>query len=135
MGPPGDLADDLEVLSACRTVKPASSAVAAMMKSGMQGRGAGRGRQDLDRAVLDRRGLERPLSPGSRSFRPLGCNARRQSGAPATETNAARSAAGKSPVGFLDPLLYSGVGAADYTGSVPQHSGSGPKPSPARRLG
>jgi subtilase family serine protease len=41
--------------------------------------------------------------------------------------NAARSAAGKSPIGFLDPILYSGVGAADYTGIVPQHYGSAPK--------
>ncbi|HUY44896.1 MAG TPA: S53 family peptidase [Streptosporangiaceae bacterium] len=41
--------------------------------------------------------------------------------------NAARSAAGKSPLGFLDPLLYSGVGAADYTDIVPQHYGSAPK--------
>jgi len=36
------------------------------------GRGVVRGRQtwgqDLDRAVLDRRGLERPLSPGEGTF-------------------------------------------------------------------
>jgi subtilase family serine protease len=41
--------------------------------------------------------------------------------------NAARSAAGKSPIGFLDPLLYGGVGAADYSDIVPQHYGSAPK--------
>src|SRR5487761_1201618 len=41
--------------------------------------------------------------------------------------NAARSAAGKSPIGFLDPLLYKGVGAADYTDIVPLHYGSAPK--------
>jgi len=38
--------------------------------------------------------------------------------------NAARGAASKSPIGFLDPLLYSGVGASDYTDMVPQHYGS-----------
>ena len=41
--------------------------------------------------------------------------------------NAARSAAGKGPIGFLDPLLYNGIGAADYTDIVPQHYGSAPK--------
>ncbi len=40
--------------------------------------------------------------------------------------NAARAAAGKAPIGFLDPILYSGVGAADYTDMVPQHYGSAP---------
>jgi subtilase family serine protease len=40
--------------------------------------------------------------------------------------NAARSAAGKSPIGFLDPLLYGGVGAADYTDVTPQHYGTAP---------
>lgn len=40
--------------------------------------------------------------------------------------NAARSAAGKSPIGFLDPLLYSGIGAADYTDITPQHYGTAP---------
>jgi subtilase family serine protease len=40
--------------------------------------------------------------------------------------NAARAAAGKSPVGFLDPLLYGGVGASDYSDIVPQHYGSAP---------
>ena len=43
------------------------------------------------------------------------------------DATAAGSAAGKSPVGFLDPLLYSGVGAAEYTGIVPQRYGSGSK--------
>jgi subtilase family serine protease len=40
--------------------------------------------------------------------------------------NAARAAAGKAPIGFLDPLLYGGVGAADYKDIVPQHYGSAP---------
>ena len=40
--------------------------------------------------------------------------------------NAARSAANKSPIGFLDPILYSGVGASDYTDIIPQHYGSAP---------
>jgi len=41
--------------------------------------------------------------------------------------NAARSAAGKSPIGFLDPILYSGVGASSaYTDIVPMHFGSAP---------
>ncbi len=40
--------------------------------------------------------------------------------------NAARMAAGKAPIGFLDPLLYGGVGATDYTDIVPQHYGSAP---------
>jgi subtilase family serine protease len=41
--------------------------------------------------------------------------------------NAARKQAGKSPIGFLDPILYSGVGSSDYTDIVPQHYGSAPK--------
>jgi subtilase family serine protease len=41
--------------------------------------------------------------------------------------NAARKDAGKPPVGFLDPLLYSGVGASAYDDIVPQHYGSAPK--------
>jgi subtilase family serine protease len=40
--------------------------------------------------------------------------------------NAARSAAGKEPIGFLDPLLYQGVGAADYKDIVPLHYGTAP---------
>jgi subtilase family serine protease len=41
--------------------------------------------------------------------------------------NAARHAAGKSPIGFLDPILYQqGVGAHDYTDIVAQHYGSAP---------
>ena len=41
--------------------------------------------------------------------------------------NAARAAAGKSPIGFLDPILYSGVGASSaYTDIVPMHFGSAP---------
>lgn len=41
--------------------------------------------------------------------------------------NADREAQGKNPIGFLDPLLYAGVGAHDYTDIVPQHYGSAPK--------
>jgi subtilase family serine protease len=42
--------------------------------------------------------------------------------------NAARSAAGKAPLGFLDPILYGGVGAsAAYTDIVPEHLGSAAK--------
>jgi subtilase family serine protease len=44
--------------------------------------------------------------------------------------NAARSAAGKQPLGFLDPILYQdgvGASASDYTDIVPQHFGSAPK--------
>lgn len=41
--------------------------------------------------------------------------------------NAARAARGKQPLGFLDPLLYGGVGAAAYTDIVPQHYGTAPK--------
>ena len=40
--------------------------------------------------------------------------------------NAARTAEGKSPLGFLDPILYSGVGASAYTDIVPQHLGTAP---------
>ncbi|HKE50239.1 MAG TPA: S53 family peptidase [Actinomycetes bacterium] len=41
--------------------------------------------------------------------------------------NAARAANGKAPIGFLDPLLYEGVGASAYTDITPQHYGSAPK--------
>jgi subtilase family serine protease len=43
--------------------------------------------------------------------------------------NAARADAGKSPVGFVAPLLYGGIGAnaADYKDIVPLHYGSAPK--------
>jgi subtilase family serine protease len=43
--------------------------------------------------------------------------------------NAARSAQGKSPIGFLSPLLYSGIGAssADYTDITPKHYSSAPR--------
>ncbi len=41
--------------------------------------------------------------------------------------NAARASAQKQPIGFLDPILYSGVGASgDYTDIVPQHEGTAP---------
>ncbi len=41
--------------------------------------------------------------------------------------NAARAAADKAPIGFLDPILYGGAGASDYTDIVAQHYGSAPK--------
>jgi subtilase family serine protease len=40
--------------------------------------------------------------------------------------NAARTDAGKDPIGFLDPILYNGIGASDYSDVVPQHYGSAP---------
>jgi subtilase family serine protease len=41
--------------------------------------------------------------------------------------NAARAADGKAPIGFLDPILYSGLGASSaYTDIVPKHYGSAP---------
>jgi subtilase family serine protease len=40
--------------------------------------------------------------------------------------NAARSAAGKAPIGFLDPILYSGLGSSAYTDIVPKHLGTAP---------
>lgn len=40
--------------------------------------------------------------------------------------NAARAAAGKQPIGFLDPILYGGVGSSDYSDVLPQHYGSAP---------
>lgn len=41
--------------------------------------------------------------------------------------NAARAATGKAPIGFLDPILYSGLGASSaYTDIVPEHYGSAP---------
>lgn len=41
--------------------------------------------------------------------------------------NAARASAGKAPLGFLDPILYSGLGASSaYTDIVPEHLGSAP---------
>jgi subtilase family serine protease len=40
--------------------------------------------------------------------------------------NAARQAAGKQPVGFLDPILYGGLGASAYSDIVPRHYGSAP---------
>jgi len=41
--------------------------------------------------------------------------------------NAGRAAAGKSPLGFLDPILYSGVGnSSAYTDIVPEHLGTAP---------
>jgi subtilase family serine protease len=49
--------------------------------------------------------------------------------------NAARAAQGKQPIGFLDPLLYQGVGAADYTDIVPQHYGSAPKTFAGSQVG
>jgi subtilase family serine protease len=41
--------------------------------------------------------------------------------------NAARTAAGKSSIGFLDPILYAGLGASPaYTDIVPMHFGTAP---------
>ena len=41
--------------------------------------------------------------------------------------NAARASAGKAPIGFLDPILYDGLGASSaYTDIVPEHFGSAP---------
>ena len=40
--------------------------------------------------------------------------------------NAARASKGKDPIGFLDPILYGGVGASDYTDIVPQYYGTAP---------
>ena len=41
--------------------------------------------------------------------------------------NASRAAAGKAPLSFLNPILYSGVGASSaYTDVVPEHLGSAP---------
>jgi subtilase family serine protease len=41
--------------------------------------------------------------------------------------NAARAAQDKSPIGFLDPILYGGLGASGYTDIIPQHYGTAPK--------
>ncbi len=43
--------------------------------------------------------------------------------------NAARAAAGQGPIGFLDPILYSGLGgrSSAYTDIVPQNYGSAPQ--------
>ncbi len=40
--------------------------------------------------------------------------------------NAARAAQGNGPIGFLDPLLYGGIGAADYRDITPVHEGTAP---------
>jgi subtilase family serine protease len=41
--------------------------------------------------------------------------------------NADRAAAGKQPIGFLDPILYDGVGSSSaYKDIVPEHYGSAP---------
>jgi subtilase family serine protease len=40
--------------------------------------------------------------------------------------NAARHAAGKAPAGFLDPILYGGLGSSAYTDITPQHYGTAP---------
>lgn len=41
--------------------------------------------------------------------------------------NAARKSDGIGPIGFLDPILYGGLGASSYSDIVPQHYGSAPK--------
>jgi len=40
--------------------------------------------------------------------------------------NAARAAQGKQPIGFLDPILYNGLGSSAYADVTPQHYGSAP---------
>ena len=40
--------------------------------------------------------------------------------------NAARAADGKVPIGFLDPILYSGVGMSAYTDILPRSYGTAP---------
>jgi subtilase family serine protease len=40
--------------------------------------------------------------------------------------NAARSVTGKGPIGFLDPILYGGLGASAYSDVVARHYGSAP---------
>jgi subtilase family serine protease len=40
--------------------------------------------------------------------------------------NAARAGEGKSPIGFLDPILYSGLGASAYNDVTPVHEGTAP---------
>jgi subtilase family serine protease len=40
--------------------------------------------------------------------------------------NAARTASGKQPIGFLDPILYGGLGSSAYSDVVPQHYGTAP---------
>lgn len=40
--------------------------------------------------------------------------------------NAARASEGKAPLGFLDPILYSGVGASAYSDVTPVHEGTAP---------
>jgi subtilase family serine protease len=49
-----------------------------------------------------------------------------QTAASVALVNAARAAAGKAPIGFLDAILYSGAGASDYTDVVPVHQGTAP---------
>jgi subtilase family serine protease len=41
--------------------------------------------------------------------------------------NAARADRHTGPIGFLNPILYSGIGASDYTDIGPMHYGSAPK--------
>jgi subtilase family serine protease len=40
--------------------------------------------------------------------------------------NAARAGAGKAPIGFLDPILYGGLGAGAYNDVTPVHEGTAP---------
>ena len=49
-----------------------------------------------------------------------------QTAAAVALVNAARAAGGKGPIGFLDPILYNGVGTSGYTDITPQHYGSAP---------
>jgi len=49
--------------------------------------------------------------------------------------SAARASAGKTPIGFLSPVLYQGVGATAYTDITPQHYGSAPTTFPGTVIG
>jgi subtilase family serine protease len=48
--------------------------------------------------------------------------------------NAARADAGKGPIGYLNPLLYT-LPSSDFTDIVPSHQGSAPGPNPVGDLG
>ena len=41
--------------------------------------------------------------------------------------NAARESVGKGPIGFLDPILYGGLGSSGYSDIVPRHYGTAPE--------
>ena len=74
----------------CRCTRSWSPSSTARMEGAWRWPRSANMGQDLGHAVLNRRGPGRLLSPGKRRFRHPECNARRQSGVPATGTNAAR---------------------------------------------